>query len=83
MCARRRFCEQGWHDMEKMRVGLIGLGAMGRGVAANLLQKGYDVVAYDVRPEAAAYLAFLETTARGLGKLDDSAVMTHYAPAGK
>ena len=42
--------------MEKMRVGLIGLGAMGRGVAANLLQKGYDVVGYDVRPEAAAFV---------------------------
>ena len=38
----------------KFPVGLIGLGAMGRGVAANLLQKGYDVVAFDVRPEAAA-----------------------------
>lgn len=45
---------------EKMRVGLIGLGAMGRGVAANLLQRGHDLVAYDVRPEAAA-----SVTARG------------------
>lgn len=33
-------------------VGLVGLGAMGRGVARNLLAKGYDVVGYDLRAEA-------------------------------
>lgn len=38
----------------KFPVGLIGLGAMGRGVAANLLKHGYDLFGYDVRPEAGA-----------------------------
>ena len=32
-------------------IGLVGLGAMGRGVANNLVAKGYKLVAYDVRPE--------------------------------
>ena len=39
-----------------MNVGLIGLGAMGRGVAANLLAKGYDVVGYDVSEAALTWL---------------------------
>lgn len=38
------------------RIGLIGLGAMGRGAAANLLAKGFDVVGYDVRSEALEWL---------------------------
>lgn len=33
-------------------IGLIGLGAMGRGAARNLLAKGFEVVGYDVRAEA-------------------------------
>lgn len=33
-------------------VGLIGLGSMGRGVAANLLAKGYGVVGYDIAADA-------------------------------
>ena len=37
-------------------VGLICLGAMGRGAARNLLAKGFDVVGYDVRPEALRWL---------------------------
>jgi 3-hydroxyisobutyrate dehydrogenase len=40
----------------KTKVGFIGLGAMGRGAAANLLAKGYDVVGCDVRPEALDWL---------------------------
>ena len=35
-------------------VGVIGLGNMGRGMATNLLEAGFPLVAYDVRPEAAA-----------------------------
>lgn len=38
-------------------VGLIGLGAMGRGVAANLIAKGFRVLGSDVRPEAGKLLA--------------------------
>ena len=41
-------------SVEKVSVGLIGLGAMGQGVAANLIKHGYELVAYDVRAEAAA-----------------------------
>lgn len=37
-------------------VGLIGLGAMGRGVASNLLAKGFKVVGRDVNPEALTWL---------------------------
>jgi 3-hydroxyisobutyrate dehydrogenase len=36
----------------RLKIGLIGLGAMGRGAARNLLAKGFDVVGYDVRAEA-------------------------------
>ena len=39
-------------------VGLVGLGAMGRGVAANLLTKGFDVVGFDLRPES--YIPHIE-----------------------
>ena len=34
------------------RVGLIGLGGMGRGIAQNLLKNGYPAAVYDIRPEA-------------------------------
>ncbi len=37
-------------------VGLVGLGVMGRGVAANLLKKGFSVVGRDVNPEALTWL---------------------------
>lgn len=41
---------------ERPKVGLVGLGAMGRGVASNLFAKGYDVVGYDVSEAALAWL---------------------------
>jgi 3-hydroxyisobutyrate dehydrogenase-like beta-hydroxyacid dehydrogenase len=37
-----------------MRIGFIGLGAMGRGMAANLQKAGHDLVVHDMRPESAA-----------------------------
>lgn len=40
----------------KQKVGLVGLGAMGRGVAANLLAKGFAVVGCDKRPEAESWI---------------------------
>ncbi|MBS0455423.1 MAG: NAD(P)-dependent oxidoreductase [Proteobacteria bacterium] len=40
----------------KTRVGFIGLGAMGRGAAANLLAKGYEVVGCDLRADALTWL---------------------------
>lgn len=36
---------------KKQSVGVIGLGSMGIGVARTLLKKGFDVHAFDVRPE--------------------------------
>ena len=32
-------------------VGMIGLGAMGQGIAKNILSRGYPMVLYDVRPD--------------------------------
>ncbi len=40
----------------RTKVGLIGLGAMGRGAASNLLAKGYDVVGCDVSEAALEWL---------------------------
>lgn len=40
------------NDASTSQVGLVGLGAMGRGVAANLLAKGYRITGCDVRPDA-------------------------------
>ena len=37
-------------------IGVIGLGAMGAGMARNLLAHGFPVVAHDLRPEAVAAL---------------------------
>lgn len=39
-------------EQAKMPVGVIGLGAMGMGVAMSLVRKGFEVHACDVRPEA-------------------------------
>src|SRR3954468_11122828 len=36
------------------RVGVVGLGAMGMGIAQSLLRAGFEVHACDVRPEAVA-----------------------------
>ncbi len=40
----------------RTKVGLIGLGAMGRGAASNLLAEGYDVVGCDVSEAALEWL---------------------------
>jgi 3-hydroxyisobutyrate dehydrogenase len=40
-----------------MRIGFVGLGAMGVPMACHLAQRGHDVTGFDVRPEAAAPLA--------------------------
>lgn len=40
-----------------MRVGIIGLGKMGAGIAERLLGAGHEVVGYDRRPEAVERLA--------------------------
>jgi len=40
-----------------MKVGLIGLGAMGRGMAGSLRRKGHEVHVCDVRADAARAFA--------------------------
>lgn len=39
-------------EQEKMPVGVIGLGAMGMGIAMSLLRKGFEVHACDLQPDA-------------------------------
>ncbi|QJW85144.1 NAD(P)-dependent oxidoreductase [Ramlibacter terrae] len=43
--------------MAEQKVGVIGLGAMGSGMAASLRRAGYDVAVFDVRAEAARKFA--------------------------
>ena len=43
--------------MDIRTVGFIGIGNMGRPMAANLLKGGYHVVAYDADPKRAQQLA--------------------------
>ena len=40
-----------------MKVGMIGLGAMGRNVAINIRRAGFELAVHDIRPEACARLA--------------------------
>ncbi len=42
---------------KKQKAGVIGLGSMGLGVARTLLRKGFEVHAYDVRPEVSKAFA--------------------------
>jgi len=42
--------------MAKETIGFIGLGAMGRGMAANCVKKGFELVVHDINPEAVAFL---------------------------
>lgn len=41
----------------KPKIGFIGLGIMGRHMAAHLIDAGYDVAVYDIRPEAVKKLS--------------------------
>ena len=34
------------------KIGFIGLGNMGKGMAKNLIEKGEEVIAFDTNPEA-------------------------------
>ena len=42
--------------MAGQRIGLIGLGSMGRGMGRNLIAKGFALTVYDVNPDAAESL---------------------------
>ena len=45
-----------------MRIGFIGLGTMGKNAAANIRRKGFEMVVYDIRPEAAEPLLVMGAT---------------------
>jgi 3-hydroxyisobutyrate dehydrogenase len=59
------------------RVALLGVGAMGRPMGANLLRAGYEVAAFDVRPEASA--ALVEEGATQAGSPAEAARGADYA----
>jgi 3-hydroxyisobutyrate dehydrogenase len=58
-----------------MKIGFIGLGAMGTGIALNLCKAGYDLVVFDIREESAHPLgeagATLATTVSEVGRTSD------------
>ena len=62
-----------------MKIGMIGLGAMGHFVAENILKAGYELVVYDVRPEACADLvergAQAADSLQEMGRLADNVFM--------
>lgn len=45
------------------RIGFIGLGRMGRGMASNMQRKGFDLIVYDVNPDPIKDLVALGATA--------------------
>jgi 4-hydroxybutyrate dehydrogenase/sulfolactaldehyde 3-reductase len=46
-------------------IGFIGLGAMGKGMAANCVRKGFKLVVHDIRPEPVAQLTALGAATAG------------------
>lgn len=46
-----------------MKVGFIGLGTMGRNAAANIRRAGFEMVVYDIRPDAIQVLTDMGATA--------------------
>jgi 3-hydroxyisobutyrate dehydrogenase len=44
------------NEKVRMSIGLIGLGAMGRGAAINLIKHNFDVIGFDVRKESLDWL---------------------------
>jgi 3-hydroxyisobutyrate dehydrogenase-like beta-hydroxyacid dehydrogenase len=52
-----------------MKIGFIGLGMMGKNAAANLRRAGFDMVVYDIRPEAAEPLLAMGA-GRGISPAD-------------
>jgi 3-hydroxyisobutyrate dehydrogenase-like beta-hydroxyacid dehydrogenase len=64
--------------MKNQRIGCIGLGNMGRGIALNLVKAGFEVTAYDIREEAREQLrqAGAKSAATPAGAAADAAVLT-------
>lgn len=56
-----------------MRIGFIGVGQMGGGLARNLIRAGHDVLIYDLNPEAVQKCLEAGTTGRAAQQLSDLA----------
>ncbi|MEE9399012.1 MAG: NAD(P)-binding domain-containing protein, partial [Dehalococcoidales bacterium] len=65
--------------IKEHRIGFIGLGSMGRPMAANIVRAGFPVTVYDVRKEPLAEMeklgAKVARSVRELGKDCDSVVV--------
>jgi len=46
-------------SIKNSKIGFIGLGAMGKGMAMNCVKKGFDLIVNDIRPEPVAELVAL------------------------
>lgn len=69
----------------KERIGFIGLGAMGRGMATNCVKKGFDLLVHDIRPEpVAALVAAGAQAARDLAHVaSDCSLIITVLPTGR
>ena len=54
MCVVEEYLRQEQLEETTMRVGFVGLGTMGAGMAANIQKGGYKITVTDLRQEAAA-----------------------------
>ena len=54
--------------MEKLKIGFIGLGNMGEGMAKNVLKAGYDTTVYDIKMEPLEKLNKLGAKVSGSSK---------------
>ncbi len=52
-----------------MKVGMIGLGVMGHGIASNIIKNGWPLVVYDLRPEC--YADLLGPNVKAAGSLEE------------
>ncbi|AFZ70319.1 beta-hydroxyacid dehydrogenase, 3-hydroxyisobutyrate dehydrogenase [Caldisphaera lagunensis DSM 15908] len=68
-----------------MKIGIIGLGRMGRGIAKNLVNKGYDVEGYDVDPTSYKILSNLKSfkPLNSISESKDSDFILLLLPTGK
>ena len=61
------------------KIGMVGLGVMGHGIARNIMNGGFDMVLYDLRPEAFADLvedgAQAAESLAQLGEMTDTVLM--------
>ena len=62
-------------NTHNLTVGLVGLGVMGRGVAQNIMKKGYSLIGFDVNPSALEWLGSIggkpaRSLQEDMGKVD-------------